>query len=230
MASPSSPGPVPKEALDYFKSKGIKPSFNYREVWKEEHNLAYTIAKVAEEDVLKDMREATLLAIENGVPFKEFQQSVRGILDRSGWSAYVSDNAKLYRLELIYETNMRVARAAGQWQRIERTKRSLPYLVYELGPSVRHRPEHVLWEGVILPVDDPFWNDHMPPNGFGCKCGVRQIGRAEAERLGGVSDRPSMKKVPWKNKETGEVEMVPIGIQPGWDYNPGKDRDHGIAA
>ena len=37
---------------------------------------------------------------------------------------------------------MRVARAAGQWARIQRTKEARPYLVYELGPAEKHRPLH----------------------------------------------------------------------------------------
>ena len=49
------------------------------------------------------------------------------------------------RLKTIYSTNMRTARAAGQWERIQRTKATHPYLLYELGPSGEHRPEHVAW-------------------------------------------------------------------------------------
>ena len=39
--------------------------------------------------------------------------------------------------------------------------------------------------GTLLPVDDPWWQTHYPPNGWGCKCWVRQVSRREAERLGG---------------------------------------------
>jgi hypothetical protein len=62
---------------------------------------------------------------------------------------------------------MRVSRSAGQWQRIDRTKKTLPYLVYYLGPSANHRDEHVGWAGTILPVDHPWWDTHFVPNGWG---------------------------------------------------------------
>ena len=48
---------------------------------------------------------------------------------------------------------MRSARGAGQWDRIQRTKKLMPYLIYELGPSSDHRPEHEAWAGTCLPVE-----------------------------------------------------------------------------
>ena len=76
--------------------------------------------------------------------------------------------------------NRRTAYAAGQWARILRTAKALPYLLYSLGPN---RDHHVAIAGTILPFDTPFWHTHFPPNGWGCKCRVRQISSRERERL-----------------------------------------------
>ena len=35
---------------------------------------------------------------------------------------------------------------------------------------------------------------------------------------------PPVKNVKWLNKRTGEEELVPEGIDPGWNYNPGISR------
>jgi len=223
-----SPGPVPKEALEFFQAKGLKVGFDYRDVWREEHSAAFTIAKVMEINVLAYMRGVIERAIEEGTTFRDFVKTVEDIMDKSGWSNYGRGRKPKSRLRTIYDTNMRTARAAGQWQRIERTKVILPFLVYELGPSVNHRVQHEAWEGTTLPVDDAWWNDHAPPGGYGCKCNLRQVGTREVERKGGVSDRPSSRKVPWENKRTGKTEWAPIGIQPGWDFNAGKDRFAGV--
>ena len=123
---------------------------------------------------------------------------------------------------------MRTARSAGQWERVQRTKATHSMLVYELGPSERHRAEHEAWAGTILPADDPFWDTHYPPNGWGCKCRVRQLSRRAAEKRGGKTPRPETPTKEWKNKRTGEVSQVPVGIDPGWDYNVGKSRRKGI--
>ncbi|WP_458793760.1 phage head morphogenesis protein, partial [Citrobacter freundii] len=124
----------------------------------------------------------------------------------------------------------RTARAAGQWQRIERTQRAMPYLVYTVGPSREHRAEHLRWKDVCLPVDHPFWRTHMGPNGWGCKCGTRQISRYEYEQMkvnGTINtEAPEVRTVRWVNKRTGEEETIPEGIDPGWAYNPGISRSH----
>lgn len=215
------PGPVPEEALKYFGAKGLRIGFDYDDVWKEEHQVSFTAAKVVELDVLKDLRDIVDRAIRDGITFQQFQKDAGMLLDQSGWSNYHKQTPKKSRLRTIYQTNLRVARTVGQWQRIQRTKTTQPYLLYQLGPSARHRPEHVNWAGTLLPVDDPFWNYATPPSGWLCKCHLLQITKERADRAGGVTERPKLVREPWRNKKTGKVEMVPKGIDPGWDYNPG---------
>ena len=164
----TSPGPPPKEALDYFSAKGLKVGFNYTDVWKEEHSAAFTIAKVTEKDVLATARGITERALENGIEFKEFAEQLGPQLAKSGWADEGGGKPEVSRLFTIFQTNMRVARSAGQWERIERTKTVLPFLIYELGPSANHRKVHEGWAGTILPVDDPWWDDHAVPNGWLC--------------------------------------------------------------
>jgi hypothetical protein len=33
---------------------------------------------------------------------------------------------------------------------------------------------------------------------------------------------PKIKTYDWVDKRTGEIKQVPVGIDPGWDINPGK--------
>ena len=58
------------------------------------------------------------------------------------------------------------------------------------------------------------------------------MGRAEAKRLQengkAATTAPVVRKVAWENKRTGQVEMVPEGIDPGWDTNPGKTRQQNM--
>ena len=214
-------GPVPREALAFFMAKGLKIGFNYDDVWREEHAVAFTVAKIMEEDVLATVRGTIERAIEEGTTFEQFRKDISQLLDNSGWSNYNQNKPKKARLRTIYDTNMRMARATGQWERVQRTKRVLPYLIYSLGPSVKHRDEHVALEGTILPVDDPFWNSYYPPSGYGCKCRVRQISLDEAEREGGISQRPAIENVEWENPKTGQTESVPKGVHPSFNYPKG---------
>lgn len=237
MAEPDfSPGPPP-EASAFFKAKSLRPSFAWQDVQPEEHAAAFTVAKAMQVEVLTAIRDSLQTALDGGIPFDQWQRELTPELQRLGWwgRGPVTDpvtgavaEAQLgspRRLATIYRANIRSARAAGQWARIQRTKRALPFLLYQLGPSERHRPEHAAKNGMVLPVDDPFWSAWMPPNGWGCKCWVRSLTRKDAEARG-VSESPPhpLPARDWENTRTGEVERVPLGIDPGWQTNPGETR------
>lgn len=236
----------PKEVLDWFKAKRLQPGFDYRDVWQEEHANAFTVAKMLNADLLRDTRDMVTTAIEQGQTYREFAAALKPLLVKAGWwgvqtmaDPLTGNNEPVQlgseaRLRTIYRTNMRTARSAGQWQRIERTKRAMPYLLYQLGPAREHRLLHLSWAGICLPVDDPWWQTHMPPNGWGCHCGVRQVSKFEYSKLdasGNIkTEAPDDGSKRWVNKRTGEVETVPAGIDPGWDYNPGLSRSERLKA
>lgn len=223
---------IPQEALAWLKAKKLKPGFDYRDVWMEEHSIGFTVAKMTQLDLLADVRQLVEDALESGQTFEQFREVLKPMLVKRGWWGQQLMDDPLTgetrtvqlgsdrRMRVIYDTNMRTARAAGQWQRIERTQRAMPYLVYTVGPSREHRAEHLRWKDVCLPVDHPFWRTHMGPNGWGCKCGTRQISRYEYEQMkanGTINtEAPEVRTVRWVNKRTGEEETIPEGIDPGW--------------
>lgn len=236
------PGPPPQAAIDYLRRKGYKTVFDYREVWKEQHARAFTVAKVLEGDILVDIRKAVDQALADGVPLAEFKKRLEPTLAKRGWIGYgelidpksgdsfrdLFGNPQEFelgtprRLKTIYDTNLRQSRGAGQWVKVQETKAVLPFLRYTLGPSREHRQEHSAWSDLVLSVDDPFWDTHYPINGWGCKCRVIPITKRKAAKLGGPHQAPKFERFPWVNRETKQTEMVPEGIDPGFDYNPGK--------
>lgn len=256
-------GPIPVEVLRYWEAKGLKVGFDHRDVWEEEHDLAFTAAKVMREDVLETMSGSLEVAFAEGQTFEQWKKNLQPDLEKQGWwkpqivrDAATGQAAAINppsRLRTIFRTNMRTARAAGQDERIQRNKRARPYLMFTVGPSAEHREEHLEWHGIILPVDDPWWDTHTPPLGYGCKCSIRTLSKSQRERAirdgvphprrepildkdglptGHVVDKrlpprldaPTVKLVPWENKRTGEVELVPEGIQPGFQHRPGVGR------
>ena len=232
------PVPVPKEALDYLRAKGYRVGFDHRDVFQEEHATAWTVAKAMRLDILEAIRAAVDEAIEGGMTFAAFKRDLQPLLEKLGWwgrgellDPLTGETREVQlgsprRLKTIYDVNLRQAHAAGQWERIERTTRTHPYLLYALGPSREHRPEHMGWAGILLRADDPWWETHFPPNGWGCKCRVRQVSRREAERLQAsgsyVTTAPDLGMQEYVNQRTGQVISVPKGVEPGWAYNPGK--------
>ncbi|CDO48900.1 phage minor head protein [Bartonella tribocorum] len=135
------------------------------------------------------------------------------------------------RLETVYWANTMSAHAAGEWERTQNNKEFLPYLTYALSSSEHKRLEHESWVGFTAPVDDPIWDWLYPPNGWRCKCSVRQVSRYEADNLGyeeGAAP-PHVETRVWRNKRTGRVEKIPKGIDPGWHLNPGKHRAQNLS-
>lgn len=237
----------PEDVLDYWAGKQLRPRFSHLDVWAEEHAYAHTVAGVTEMRVLGEFDQAIGQALERGMTFEQFRAEMRDRLTPQGWwgprtvadptgvdPARVVDFSLPRRLEVTFWSNMRSARAAGQWARAQRSKRMLPYFLYVETTALEPRAEHLGWVGLILPVDHPFWRTHFPPNGWGCLCRVRQITEAEARRLlgrppgeGGVFYRktaPAIVTVPHKNRRTGEITQIPEGIDPGWHTNPGLAR------
>nr|WP_276602565.1 phage minor head protein [Nannocystis pusilla] len=198
-------GRAPKAAREYFRRKKLDPDIDLDETWSQEHAEGLRVAGVVADDLLAGLRDAADQAIAAGLTFEQFTEQLDDVLVALGWSS--STEKPPWRLRVVYDTNMRVARAAGQWSRIERTAESgRAYLEYSLGPAVQHRPEHEAWAGTILRWDDAWWSTHYPPNGWNCRCRVRQLSDREAERKG-ISD----------SAPEGDPD-------PGWDYNPGASR------
>lgn len=238
----------PEEALRFFRRKGLRAGFAWQDVWQEEHDLAFTVAKLTDLDLLADVREAVDQAIENGTTLEQFKRELTPRLMKAGWWGVreqvdpLTKEKRLVqlgsarRLETIFRTNMMTAYAAGEWEQIQETKASAPYLMYDAIDDNRTRKEHKAWDGMVLPIDDAWWDSHRPPNGWNCRCGVIQLSKYDLRAMGKAAPdkAPPIKRREWVNARTGEVMQVPIGIDGGWDYNPGassrKARVDGLAA
>lgn len=241
---------TPQEVTDFFRQKRLRPAFSWADVWGQEHAFAFTVAKAVDTELLSAFKSSIDEAIAKGEGFETWKKKIAKDLTRLGWwgprkvedptgedDPVLVDFSRPRRLKTIFWSNMRSARAAGQWERIQRTKKALPYLLYVRTSAAEPRPEHLVWAGTLLPADDPFWNTHFPPNGWGCKCTVRQVTRREADRLvkdGGMTvdgetveistEAPETATKTFKHRRRGTETEIPVGIDPGWHTNPGLSR------
>lgn len=236
----------PKQAIDFFRAKGMKIGFAWQDVWQEEHAHAFTVAKAMQRDILETIRAAVDDAIANGRSLAQFRAELTPLLQAKGWwgRKMMIDPAtgqmrsvelgSPRRLKIIYDMNLRMAHAAGRWVKIQRTKDSFPFLRYTAVMDDRTRPEHAGWHGTILPVDDPWWDTHYPPCGWNCRCTVMQLDQAMMDERGwqhGHNGGPPLEDaiVTYTNPRTGEVSELPAGIDPGFAYNVGKAALDGLA-
>lgn len=227
----------PEEAIAYFRQKGYAIGFDYRDVWQAQHQAAFTVAKAMQLDLLQDIRTEVDRALAEGTTLREFQQRLMPNLQARGWWGRQAMRDPLTgevrevqlgsprRLKTIYDTNLRAAHSEGQWQRIQERKEAFPFLQYDGANSERPRLQHRAWDGLVLPVDDPFWQSHLPIKEWGCKCRVIPMTRGQLQRQGlEVGESPAVPTTPYVNARTGEVQQIPAGVHPAFHYPPGTRR------
>lgn len=229
----------PADAVAAFmRRRLIEPTFSWQDLWHEEHTRAFTVSRLTEERLLEFIRDELAKAIESGTRFEAWAATVQPRLEEAGWwgtrevverpgAAPVATTFDPARLQLIFQVNTRQSHAAGRWARIERSKATLPYVIYSTMRDERVRASHRQWDGVALPVDHPFWKTHFPPNGWRCRCTAYAIDERGLERLRQAgrpvtTTAPKERWVEFTNKRTGEISKVPQGIDPGFGYNPGQ--------
>jgi len=215
----------PVEAIDFLRRKLNVPTQRWTDLWQEQHSVAFMVAGAQETALVEDFHKAINRAIAEGRTLADFRKDFDSIVDEHGWNYNGSRN---WRSKVIYETNMRTAYAAGRWEQIQRVKKSRPYLRYVAVMDNRTREEHAAWHDTVLPVDDPFWQTHFPPNGWNCRCTVQSLSASDVDRLGlAVSEAPAVEMVE-RTVRTADGErafMVPKGIDPGFAYRPGARPD-----
>lgn len=254
---------IPKQVVAFLKNKirvgaegspfSASKNFSYKDIWNEEHATNFTVAKAMQMDILKDIHDAVSAAAEKGWTLEHFKKELRPTLQTKGWwgkkdmiDPLTGETVKAQlgsdrRLKTIYQTNIRSAYQQGKWERSQNSD-AHPYLMYRVGNSKEHRREHLAWDGLILPKDDPWWNSHFPPNGWGCKCWTQAVSENRAAKLrrdgfdvpptveggdGGYhvdakTAAPTTRYISYLNNRKGIIEKVPIGVDPAFNGNVGR--------
>jgi SPP1 gp7 family putative phage head morphogenesis protein len=225
-----------KDAVEFLRNKVPLGTEAWSDLLHEAHDRAFVIAGVTRGDVLTDVQNSIAKALQDGTSFdqwkkKEFSKIIEGRwvpTDRRTREAAPPQAAggpgepnAGWRARVIFETNMRTAYAAGAHGEFQRMRDSHPYWQYRHGDSRVARPDHLSWDGMVLRADDPWWETHYPPNGFGCRCFVRPVSESAMRRMGKAGpDAPPPS--PMRQVKYGDRMIdVPQGVDPGWAYTPG---------
>ncbi|MGF1727200.1 phage minor head protein [Photobacterium nomapromontoriensis] len=207
-----------KEQIAYFCHKADVPSERWADVWQNAHDRGFMVAGAMQTDLLADFRQAVDKAIAEGKSLGWFKGQFNDIVERHGWEHTGSAS---WRAQVIYETNIRQAYTAGREQQIEQVKSRRPYGIYKHSGAEHPRHEHLAWNNLVIPLDDPWWETHTPINGYGCSCKKLTASERDLKRLGlTVTGAPKVTTYEWVDKVTGEVHHIPKGIDPGFDYTP----------
>ncbi|GKS96993.1 phage minor head protein [Acidovorax sp. SUPP2825] len=249
----------PEDAVAWLAGRGqLTRSFAWQDVFQDEHGHQFTISRLTRLDLLQAIHDAIVQSVQGDLSRSDWMQDVEQLLRDAGWwgtkavTDPVDGDIKLTRfdaarLRLIFDTNTRQAYATGLWDRVERSKRTHPFVRYITRQDERVRASHRAWDNLALPVDDPFWLQHWPPNGWRCRCRVMSMTQRDYDK-GYTLSRPGAETDPdaplvrtpiktqapkevlqeYTNPRTGEVTQVPEGVDPGFAYNPGIARKQAL--
>ena len=212
------------EAIEHFKGKVRFPTEKWTDIWQGAHTRAFVVAGATEEQLLVDLQSAVLKGLEQGTTLEQFRKDFDQIVSKRGWEYR---GGRDWRSRVIFETNIATSYQAGRYQQMKELAAERPYWEYRHGDSINPRPEHQAWNGLVLRADDPWWDTHYPPNGWGCKCTVVALTREEA-----VPDEPPPVEMVDRNSRdvTDEqrakipefVKEWPKDLDPEWAYNVGR--------
>ncbi len=224
----------PEDAVRYMAGRdAVRVTYDWHELWHDEHARAFTVSRLARADLLSDLRAMLEKSVAGDLSRRDWMKDARALLLDAGWWGEkevvgpdgVARKTRFNpaRLKLIFDVNTRMAWSAGRWQRIQAAKDSHPYLRYVTRADERVRQSHRVWHNVTLPVDDPWWQTHYPPCGWRCRCRAVPMRSKEFEQRGDLQRTPpSEPEAPWTNPKTGEVRLIPARIDPGFGYNVGE--------
>lgn len=78
-------------------------------------------------------------------------------------------------LQAEYNQAVAGAQMAGKWRQIERDSELLPLLKFDAVLDRRTTEVCRPLDGVVKPINDPFWAKWYPPNHWGCRSTVQQL-------------------------------------------------------
>ena len=208
------------EQIAFFMQKVNLPTQRWDDLWKGAHARGFMIAGATKTALLEDFYGAVLAAQADGETLVDFKARFNAIVAKHGWS---HTGGAPWRARVIYNTNINTAYQAGRYQQMQTLRKTRPYWRYVHGDSANPRAQHLAWDGLVLPAEDAFWQTHYPPNGWGCSCRVEALSARDLRALKktGPDKAPAVKTYAWKDARGG-LHQIPVGIDPGWDYNVGE--------
>lgn len=174
-----------EEALAWFRARVPMTDTQYTELEQRAGDKAFWVTGAANLDTVNDVWQALERALEQGITLDDFKKAVSAKLARE-WGA---PNAT--RVETIFRTNVQLAYSAGRYrqQMAPAVARSRPYGEFIALLDARSSEICPPLNGIILPLDHPWWTSHYPPLHHNCRSLRRTLRASQAEERG-VTDEP----------------------------------------
>lgn len=171
-------------AIAAFRKKVPMTRREWDQLDEDQEDFAFTVSGKLQVDLVMDVYDAVDAAIEDGESFDDFK-------DRIGQQLYDAwgepDSA---HLETVFRTNVNQAYNDGRedFFRSPEVLADRPIWRYEHVEDADECEICAECGGVMLPADDPWWDDHRPILHMRCRCSFTALTLEEAKAEGYVAD------------------------------------------
>lgn len=172
------------EAADFLTGKPLVSKSTFAGLLPELRARAFTVAGIESAAILQRLRD-TLAELPRGGDWNTLKKQLSSELH-----PFLADeenptnrNAANQRAELLLRTHGFQAYTVAQEAALADQLDIFPFKQYLSMGDARVRPAHAALDGLVLPVDSPFWRLHTPPWDFGCRCRTAPLLEDEAAEI-----------------------------------------------
>ncbi len=142
-------------------------------------NRSWTMARLTDLTIMRDMRDAVGVAVNEGKSFADFMASIREIMVQRGWRGPSPHHA-----ELVFNMNMGAAFTAGRYDQAREA--GVDRWRYLKSTSRVPRPEHKPFYNKVYKLGE----GRHPPLDYGCNCEWETVLPGEVEDQRPTKDGP----------------------------------------
>ncbi len=154
-----------KAAKDLLERRVLLKS-EFSALTQDAKRAAFTVARVGTLDALEKVQAALAEGVGKGGSLRTFANAIGDVVESSSLSPAHVEN--------VFRTNTAAANSAGLLNTLSDpiVQDEFPYLAYYATHDGRTRPEHLALEKLglsgtnIYRIDDPIWQEFMPPWGY----------------------------------------------------------------
>lgn len=225
------PDPLPKnitleplpfeEAIAVFQDRVPMTPGAFYALADDVRERAFTVSRVSSMDVITDVHNAVLKAIDSGETLASFQARLGEIMEARGWEGMTP-----WHTETVFRNNVQSSYMAGRYKQMVDQADDFPYWEYDAVNDRATRPTHAALDGKIFPANHSFWNTWYPPNGHRCRCSVNPVHKYDVDMGGAqtieIEDPTGTLIEPTDPATGGKMPAQYLMPDPGWEKNAAK--------
>lgn len=167
-----------REAVEWFKRRLAILKDEWNRLERRAQRRAFTVAGVAELDLVATVMDAIGRAVKTGETLETFKRRVGDQL------ALAWGHQNPWRLETIFRTNVQMAYQAGRWKQAQANKKARPFGRVSVVMDDRTTEICEALDSYTAPLDGAWFKEHWPPFHFNCRTTVITLTEAQAKASG----------------------------------------------